>query len=204
MGQSASTESTSTVMSPLPELEGAVREHVNELETDFLEEAEETWGEGTPPFIDNGIPESIEPGHQLEVWKANDMGSQPRMDGPKVLITCRSWKNTGSKYWTCDGVKKDWRHIVGGIGVPNSNGWFVWLVWHGKEHGFTPRRVLWTRLEDQGFTPSVVPLQDGNVAGQTDLNHDMRQSYSTLEAVEKRRGTMFPPSLSTCKPLNLY
>ncbi|KAL8796806.1 MAG: hypothetical protein Q9195_000889, partial [Heterodermia aff. obscurata] len=183
-------------MSPSPELQGEGQENIGELETDFLEEAEETWVNNVlPPFIDKGIPDSIEPGHQLEVWKASEWGAEPKIQGPKTVITCRSWKNTTSKYWTCDGVKKNWRHIVGGLGVPNSNGWFVWLVWHGNEHGFTSRRVLWTTGEDQGFTPKVQPLQDGNIAGQTDLNHDMRQEYDTLEAVEKHRGPMPQSSL---------
>ena len=176
---------------------------ITDLETDGLEEAEKTWIKDPPPFIDYAIPDSIEPGDQLEVWKASDMGIGPRTSGPKTLITCRSWKNTNDKYWTCDGLKKNWRHIVGGLGVPNPNGWFTWVVWHGQEHGFTKARVLWTRLETQRFTPNVLPLQDDKVAGRTDQNHNFWQKDGTRAAAEKSHGTRSQSSLSIGKPLNL-
>ena len=190
-------------LSQLQEPERQGPEQVTDLETDGLEEAEKTWIKDLPPFIDYAIPDSIEPGGQLEVWKAPDLVTAPKLSGPKTLITCRSWKNTNRKYWTCDGLKKNWRHIVGGLGVPNRTGWFAWVVWHGKDHGFTKLRVLWTRLEDQSFIPNVQPLQDGNVAAQTDKNRGVWQTYGPLQAAERGIGTRSQSSLSIGEALNL-
>ena len=185
----ASADSTSTKMSLSQEPQGEGAEEISELETHKLKEAEEFWDVDPPPFIDNGIPDSIQPDGQLEVWKASPLGQQPPINGSKTLITCRAWKNTNLKYWTCDGITEDWRYIVGGLGVPNSRGWFVWLVWHGNETGFTAKRVLFTRLDTQNFTPKVQPLEDGKGPGEMDQNQGMREAYDTLEAAEKGRGT---------------
>ena len=184
---SASADSTSTVKSLSQEPEGEGLEDFGELETDGLKEAEETWVIDPPPFIDNAIPDTTNPGDRLEVWKATLSG--PNLKGPKTSITCRSWKDTNLKYWTCDSISKNWRHIVGGSGVANPNGWFVWLVWHGKEHGFAKNRVLWTRLDEQKFTPKVQPLQEGKGPGETDLNHAMREAYDKVKAAEEGRAT---------------
>ena len=183
-------------LSKEPEGEGA---EDSELETDGLKEAEQTWVTGPPPFIDEAVPDSIQPGDDLEVWKASALGAEPRQNGPKTTVTCRSWKNTSMKYWTCDSLKPNWQHIVGGRDVPNSLGWFVWQVWHGNEHGFSSKRVLWTRLDVQHFTPKVQPLQNGAGPGEMDLNHAMRQQYDNLEAVEKKRGKTSQSSLSARK-----
>ena len=183
-------------MSLSPEPEGAGSPHPVELKTICLEEAEETWVDDSPPFIDHAITNSIEPGQQLEVWRATKSDAPPELNGLKTVITCRAWKGTSLKYWICDSIQEDWRYIVGGHGVPNSTGWFAWIVWAGNPDGFTKKPVLWTRLEAQGFTPRVRPLLDAKVAALTDQNHATRQMYTTLEEAGKPDGTVPPPPFS--------
>ena len=159
-----------------------------DLVTESLDEALDHWTSQLPPFIDYAIPTSMEPGESMQVWKASENAAPVKKNSPRTQVTCRAWRDTAYKYWTCD--IHGWRYIVGGMGVPNSQGLYAWFIWHGLEHkGFTKRRVLWTTSETGNtttFTPHVEPLNDGTFLGQTDSNQLMRDYDELLQKLNRR------------------
>lgn len=162
-----------------------------DLEIESLDEALGHWTSQLPPFIDYAIPTSMKPGESMQVWKASENAAPVKKNSPKTQVTCRAWGDTGYKYWTSD--IHGWRYIVGGMGVPNSRGFYAWFIWHGiKYDGFTKKRVLWTTSEKghmMTFTPKVKPLEDGTFLGQTDSNHFMREQDKILRNL--KRGTSY-------------
>lgn len=158
-------------------------ENENEdLDTESLDEALNHWISEVPPFIDHAIPRSMKSGENMQVWKASENAAPVKENSARTFVTCRVWKDSNYKYWTCD--IDGWRYIVGGMGVANSRGYFAWFIWHGLEfHGFTKKRVLWTNTAT--FTPKVKPLQDGTFLGQTDSNHFMREQDNILRNLKK-------------------
>lgn len=144
----------------------------------MLNEALEKWTEGLPPFIEDSIPSSVNPGNQMRIWRSSDIGGLPRAKEPNDVVTVGQWKDTNSKYiiWKLVGGI---RVIVKANGHVNDCGWVSMHVWHGPEKEWSPKRQLWTKNEAEGnpmnlatFNPKVfLKGADGTVLGKTDRNH---------------------------------
>lgn len=170
---------------------------------DMLDEALEMWTDDLPPFIEDSIPHSVNPGDLMKVWRSSDRGGRPWTTEPNDFVIVAQWKDTNAKYfiWERD---EDWRHIVKGNGHVNDGDWVPMLIWHGPKKGWTRKRQIWTKNETGGnlatFNPeTVLKGVDGTVLGHTDRNHEFRRQARMLEDVEKRYSADFQPQQFTGK-----
>ena len=169
----------------------------------MLDEAFMIWTETLPPFIDDSIPSSVNPGDLMKVWRSSDKGGRPWTTQPNDSVIVGQWKDTNSKYfiWERDA---HWRHIVKANGHVNDGGWVPMLIWHGSKKGWTPKRQIWTKNKVgenlATFNPdTILKGAGGFVLGQTDLNHEFRRQARLLEDAKKPFSADSQPQQSTSK-----
>lgn len=162
---------------------------VDKISTDHLEAALIDYSTTLPPFIDDSIPHSTRPGDRLYLWPETESGNWPRPDSPKTFVTCQQWKDGIHKYWTYE--LDESRYIVKSCGETTELGWIAWNVWHGLEHGFTKKRVLFSK---GAVLPKELVSKTGfgsRRSGDTqpsqhyDVNQAYRKSAKDLEKAEK-------------------